>query len=638
MFLQLNDNACISCGDVGLAANKQFCPNCGAQNSDAAKDFDLEINVEKYKSILSEFIFINNDEAINDISKKLRTTFKISWKNHKLILNNLVNKKKIIKEKFDFKLEFDENPIQAFAGHDTYLKFRFINKSQKEFYKFQLNWLDPETKGKIESQYKNFIKPGETVILGAKYIFERGGVKEISNLNIKVFNLFMEEEVFEASPLTFTVNSSDQLNFQQVNTTISGRVLDASNMAINNEASNLRSHVALWSELILNYALTLNEPDSLKVKKEKSQEESNKSTIENITGSTEPSPQLSWLWHAAESGDHEAQYVLGEMYLNGNELQKDIAKAINWLTKAANNKNAFAQYSLGSIYLNEQNSVKDNSKAFYWVNLSANNNHIDAQHMLGKMYLDGIGTKVDKDKALMFFEKSANSGHLFSNEYIDSEIKRIEKFVKIEKIEDEYLISKSKLDLIKERIKNIKPVDLSITTELSLEESIYGTKKIIKFPTYLKCTNCDGNYVEPKDQDQPCRTCNGSGNIKSSKDLEITFPAVRTDNGVKIRLVNQNEHQVYGVPPGDIYITANLAPHKYFSRNGLDLYANLNISNSFALNGGELEAPILSGAVLFVVPKNTIDGKQFRLKGKGISDPLSGAVGDLYFHINIVPN
>ena len=311
MSLQLNDNACISCGQISIAANKQLCPNCGVQNSDAAKDFDLKINVEKYKSILSEFVFINNDEAISDISEKLRTTLKISWFNHKSILNNLVNKKKIIKEKFDFKLEFDENLIQSFAGHDTYLKFRFINKSKKEFYKFQLNWSDPESKGKIESQYKNFIKPGEAVILGAKYIFERGGAKEISNLNIKVFNLLMEEEIFEASPLIFTVNSPDQLNFQQVNTTISGRVLDASNMAINTEPSNLKSHVALWSELILNHALTFKEPDTPNVKKEQPQEKSNNSAIKNTNGSIEPSPQLSWLWHAAESGDHEAQYVLG---------------------------------------------------------------------------------------------------------------------------------------------------------------------------------------------------------------------------------------------------------------------------------------------------------------------------------------
>ena len=44
---------------------------------------------------------------------------------------------------------------------------------------------------------------------------------------------------------------------------------------------------------------------------------------------------LKWYRTSAELGDINAQRILGEMYLKGQNVQKDDAEAANWFGKAA---------------------------------------------------------------------------------------------------------------------------------------------------------------------------------------------------------------------------------------------------------------------------------------------------------------
>ena len=54
---------------------------------------------------------------------------------------------------------------------------------------------------------------------------------------------------------------------------------------------------------------------------------------------------------AANSGITVAKYKLGKIFLNGDGVEKDIAKAVEWLKQAAMEENEFAEYALGRMYL-----------------------------------------------------------------------------------------------------------------------------------------------------------------------------------------------------------------------------------------------------------------------------------------------
>jgi len=52
----------------------------------------------------------------------------------------------------------------------------------------------------------------------------------------------------------------------------------------------------------------------------------------------------------AQSGDHKAQYKLGEIYAVGNkEIEKNVNKSLYWYQQSAKNGNEAAQYILGNF-------------------------------------------------------------------------------------------------------------------------------------------------------------------------------------------------------------------------------------------------------------------------------------------------
>ena len=53
---------------------------------------------------------------------------------------------------------------------------------------------------------------------------------------------------------------------------------------------------------------------------------------------------VGWLRQAAEKGNPYAQYTLGKMYLQGNELPQDKKEAQRWLESSAAQGNVYAQY------------------------------------------------------------------------------------------------------------------------------------------------------------------------------------------------------------------------------------------------------------------------------------------------------
>ena len=100
----------------------------------------------------------------------------------------------------------------------------------------------------------------------------------------------------------------------------------------------------------------------------------------------------------AEQGDAKAQYELGKCYFYGEDLPKNINKAIEWLTKSAEQNNAEAQYILGKYNISPENNNRDEKKAAEWLTKAAKQGHNGAKFALAFCYLFGIGVPTNVNK------------------------------------------------------------------------------------------------------------------------------------------------------------------------------------------------------------------------------------------------
>lgn len=64
----------------------------------------------------------------------------------------------------------------------------------------------------------------------------------------------------------------------------------------------------------------------------------------------------------ANKGDSEAQFELGVIYDNGDQLPQDLKKAAYWYTKSAQQGHVDAQYNIGDMYHLAMVSLKIMSK------------------------------------------------------------------------------------------------------------------------------------------------------------------------------------------------------------------------------------------------------------------------------------
>ncbi|CAH1906320.1 conserved hypothetical protein [Candidatus Nitrotoga sp. HW29] len=73
---------------------------------------------------------------------------------------------------------------------------------------------------------------------------------------------------------------------------------------------------------------------------------------------------------AAEQGDPEAQFCLGDMYNNGYGVTKDERKAVALFRKSAEQRFAPSQINLGIMYSQGNGVEQDLIEAFMWLNIA----------------------------------------------------------------------------------------------------------------------------------------------------------------------------------------------------------------------------------------------------------------------------
>ena len=213
--------------------------------------------------------------------------------------------------------------------------------------------------------------------------------------------------------------------------------------------------------------------------------------------------------------------------------------------------------------------------------------------------------------------------------------------------------------------------DIRYNMEITLREAFSGKQAQIRVPTSVACETCQGSGAKsgtrpttcptcagagkvrasqgfftiertcPSCQgrgefiEDPCPTCSGAGRTTRERTLSVNIPA-GVEDGTRIRLAGEGEAGMRGGPTGDLYIFLSIKPHEFFQRDGADIFCRVPIAMTTAALGGNIDVPAIDGGrVRMPVPAGTEAGKQFRLKGKGMSVLRSKVQGDMYIQVEV---
>ena len=112
---------------------------------------------------------------------------------------------------------------------------------------------------------------------------------------------------------------------------------------------------------------------------------------------------------AGNGGHTQAQVLAGHILIRGETSTTDPIGAKAWFLKAANLGQSDAMYALGELSLASKAGLTP-ADAIFWLGQAADKGRTDAMLRLGDMYQKGQGTRADIPKGRKYFVKAANLG------------------------------------------------------------------------------------------------------------------------------------------------------------------------------------------------------------------------------------
>jgi molecular chaperone DnaJ len=150
------------------------------------------------------------------------------------------------------------------------------------------------------------------------------------------------------------------------------------------------------------------------------------------------------------------------------------------------------------------------------------------------------------------------------------------------------------------------------------------------FAVTRPCPQCRGRGKIPS---APCPTCQGAGEVRTERRVMITVPPA-TEPGTKVRLKGQGLPGPAGQPAGDLLVTFQVQPDRFFRRDGLDIVCEVPINLAQAVLGSRIRVRTLDGKrVVLKIPPGTQPGRRFRVKGQGIEK--NGRRGDQLVEVQV---
>jgi len=135
------------------------------------------------------------------------------------------------------------------------------------------------------------------------------------------------------------------------------------------------------------------------------------------------------------------------------------------------------------------------------------------------------------------------------------------------------------------------------------------------------CRECGGERVTVKN---PCRECDGKGRQAQRRQVMVPVPS-GVEDGQSVRM---------NVGLSEIYVTFRVQPSRHFSREGLDIISNVDISATQAMLGGTVRVKGIYEDMSLDIPAGTSSHTRIRLRGKGIQQSYGN--GDHYILVKVV--
>jgi len=210
--------------------------------------------------------------------------------------------------------------------------------------------------------------------------------------------------------------------------------------------------------------------------------------------------------------------------------------------------------------------------------------------------------------------------------------------------------------------------DMTMEMEIDFEEAVFGSERTMNITVPDQCPDCHGTGAASGSQrvtcptchghgvviggsgffqvrqtcpmcggggtvvEHPCRKCNGSGQVRTPRTITLRIPK-GVDTGSRLRLTGKGAGGLRGGAPGNLYVVLNVRDSDVFEREDVDLFVTVPISPVLAALGGSVDIPTPDGIATVSLPAGTPNGKQLRLRGKGMPDLRGGPVGDLVARI-----
>ena len=118
------------------------------------------------------------------------------------------------------------------------------------------------------------------------------------------------------------------------------------------------------------------------------------------------------------------------------------------------------------------------------------------------------------------------------------------------------------------------------------------------------------------------------------KRLEVKIPP-GVKNGSRVRIAGKGG-EGYGGASGDLYLVTSVRPHRLFERKGDNLHVEVPVPLTVAVLGGEVQVPTLKGNLALKIPKETQNGRAFRLAGQGMPHLGKSSRGNLMARVKVV--
>ena len=225
------------------------------------------------------------------------------------------------------------------------------------------------------------------------------------------------------------------------------------------------------------------------------------------------------------------------------------------------------------------------------------------------------------------------------------------------------------------RRRTVAGSDLRYDLTIDFEEAVFGTTREIRFPSLVRCAECDGTGAQRGSQPErcpdcggsgerrrvsqtilgqmvnivactrcggegrivatPCAACRGDGRVSEDRVVEVRVPA-GIDAGQRIALEGHGEAGPRGGPAGDLFVVINVRSHPQLIRRGTEIYHELPITFPQAALGTRARVPTVDGEQELEIPAGTQSGEELVLRGRGVQRLRGSGRGDQHVIVNVV--